>query len=137
MASDSEDAAELGVRAVERIRIRDLLVRCTLGVSERERSKPQDVVFNIVLDADLGGAIAHDRLEATVDYKALKQRVMAEVESSAFHLLESLAGRVAEICLADRRVHRVAVTADKPGALRFARSVAAEVVRERPRSSKG
>ena len=116
---------------LDAIHIRDLHLRCIIGVFDEERRAKQDVVFNITFYADLRRAGASDRLEDTVDYKAVKKRVLELVEKSSFFLVESLADRVAAICLEDDRVVRVRVTVDKPGALRFARSVAVEIVRER------
>jgi 2-amino-4-hydroxy-6-hydroxymethyldihydropteridine diphosphokinase len=117
--------------ALDKIHIRDLLMRCILGVNEEERREKQDVLLNITLYADLREACRSDRLEDTVDYKAIKKRVIAEVERSSYYLVERLAERIAEICLEDNRVRRVQVAVEKPGALRFARTVGIEIVRER------
>lgn len=113
------------------IYIRDLHLRCIIGIFDDERRSKQDVVINITMYADLRAAGASDRLEDTVDYKAVKKRVLSLVERSSFFLVESLAERIAAICLEAPRVRCARVTVDKPGALRFARSVAVEVVRER------
>jgi len=123
----------MGTRRLDEIHIRDVLLRCILGVYEWERENEQDVLINITLYADLRTAGRTDRLEDTVDYKAIKKKVVAMVESSSYTLVERLAERVAEICLEHPRVQRVRVAVDKPGALRFARSVAIEILRERER----
>lgn len=117
--------------APDRIYIRDLQLRCIVGIYDDERREKQDVTINIIMCADLRAAGASDRIEDTVDYKAIKKRVLAMVEQSSFFLIERLAERVAEICLEDARVQRVVVAVDKPGALRFARSVAVEITRDR------
>lgn len=111
--------------------IRDLLVRCVIGVFPEERDKLQDVLINIVMDADLTEACRGDRIEDAVDYKKVKQAVMAATERSRYRLVEALAGRIAEICLAEPRVSRVEVTVEKPGAARFARGVGVRIVRKR------
>ena len=116
---------------LDQIHIRDLLLRCILGVNDEERLNRQDVVINLTLHADLRCAGQTDRLEDTVDYKQIKQRVIALVEGSSCYLVERLAERIAITCLDDQRVRRVKVAVDKPGALRFARSVAVEIVRTR------
>jgi dihydroneopterin aldolase/D-erythro-7,8-dihydroneopterin triphosphate epimerase len=115
----------------DRIHIRDLTARCIIGIFPEERRAKQEVVINVVLETDLAPAAASDQIADTVDYKALKQKILALVESSAFNLIETLADRIARLALEDRRVQRAVVTADKPGALRFARSVAVEVTRGR------
>jgi len=118
-------------RPLERIHIRDLRLRCRIGVNEGERAKLQDVVLNLVLEADLEAAAQSDCIADTVNYKTVRGRVMQSLEESSFRLLERLAAQVAAVCLEMPRVRRVKVIADKPGALRYARSVAVELVRER------
>ena len=108
----------------------DLALRCIIGIYPEEREKKQDVVINVVMEADLRAAGASDRIEDTIDYKTIKLRIVEMVEGSECNLIECLADRIARICLTDPRVRRVTVTLDKPGALRFARSVAVEVTRE-------
>lgn len=117
---------------LDKIHIRDLHLRCVIGTNEQERHEKQDVLINIALHTDLRAAGKSDRIEDTVDYRAVKKGVIAMVEQSSCLLLEHLAERIAQICLADARVERAIVSVDKPGALRFARSVAVEIVRDRP-----
>ena len=121
----------MATRTLDSIHIRDLLLRCILGVYDWERRDRQDVLLNITLYADLRIGCQTDRIEDTVDYKAIKKKIVAMVESSSYALVERLAQRAADICLEHPRVQRVKVTVDKPGALRFARSVAIEIMRER------
>jgi len=118
-------------RPLDRIHIRDLTVRCIIGIYPEERREKQDVVVNITLEANLRAACQSDRLDDTVDYKGLKRRIIAMIESSSRFLIERLAQDVAELCLAEPKVTRVTVSVDKPGALRFARSVAVEITRAR------
>lgn len=115
----------------DRIIIRDLRVPCIVGTNPDERVNKQEVVINLVLEGDLSLAGASDRLEDTVNYRALKKRVIALVERSEFFLIERMADRIAALCLEPEAVRAVTVTVDKPDALRFARSVAVEIRRER------
>lgn len=116
---------------MDRIRISDLLVRCILGVNEDERLNKQDVVINLTIHADLHQAGRSDDMKDTVDYRALKKRVLAMAERSQYLLVEALAEGVAELCLEHRGVRQVDVCVEKPHALRFARSVAVEITRKR------
>ncbi len=116
---------------MDRIRICDLLVRCILGINDSERREKQDVLINLTVHTDLHKAGKSDRIEDTVDYRALKKRILAMAESSQFFLEEALADAVAELCLATAGVQRVDVRVEKPNALRFARSVAVEITRRR------
>ena len=115
----------------DRIHIRDLCLRCIVGIYPQERREKQDVVLQITLHADCRKAGQSDRIEDTVDYKAIKKSVVAMVEASQCLLVERLAQQVADLCLADPGVQAVDVTVEKPGALRFARTVAVEIHRRR------
>jgi dihydroneopterin aldolase/D-erythro-7,8-dihydroneopterin triphosphate epimerase len=114
---------------MNKIHIRDLALRCIIGVFPEERTQRQDIVLNITLTCDFGASARTDRLEDTVDYRRLTKQIITTVEGSAFQLLEALAEQVAAICLETPRVQRATVCIDKPGALRFARSVAVEITR--------
>jgi FolB domain-containing protein len=111
--------------------IRDLAVRCIIGLCEEERRERQDVLINVSLHADLAKAGRSDRVEDSVDYRALKKRILALAENSKFYLVEALAQAVADLCLCEGPVMRVDVAVEKPSALRFARSVGVEITRER------
>jgi dihydroneopterin aldolase/D-erythro-7,8-dihydroneopterin triphosphate epimerase len=116
---------------LDRIYIRDLRTRCIVGTNPDERVNAQDVVINLTLHADLRRAGASDDIADTVDYRAVKKDVLAMVEASSCQLIERLAERIAEVCLAHAGVRRVGVLLEKPGALRFARTVGVEIVRTR------
>ncbi len=116
---------------LDRIHIRDLALRCIIGIQPHERNQRQDVTINITLEADLRPAGQSDNIDDTVNYKTIKRNVVDLVESSSFLLVERLAEQIAQVCLGQRGVQRATVTVDKPGALRFARSVAVEITRER------
>lgn len=116
---------------MDRITIKDLSLRCIIGLYPEERDKKQDVIINVVMDTDLSAAGKSDDLNDTVDYKTIKLSILDFVEKSSFKLIESLAEGVAAICLKDDKVQCATVTIDKPGALRFCKSVAVEVTRSR------
>ncbi len=116
---------------MDKIHIRDLLVRCIVGIYPDERREKQDVIINIVLHADLRKAGESDDIDDTVNYKTIKKEVLAMVQQSEYFLLEKLAEQIVGIALKGSKVQRVDVSIDKPGALRFARSVAVEISRTR------
>ena len=117
---------------MDRIVISDLLVRCIIGVRDDERKEKQDVLINPTLDVDLRKAGKSDRIEDSVDYRALNKQIMRMAESSQFYLVEALAQSVADICLAHPEVSEARVRVEKPAALRFARSVGVEILRKQP-----
>jgi FolB domain-containing protein len=115
----------------DRIHVRDLHGRCIVGIYPDERTAKQDVILNITLEVDLRRPGKSDAIEDTVNYKDLKKQVLTMVEDSEFFLIEKMAEETAAICLSYPGVQAVTVTVDKPGALRFARSVAVEIHRTR------
>lgn len=114
---------------LDQILIRDLQFRCVIGIEPEERRDKQDITAQIILDVDLRKACRTDAIEDTVDYRALKKDILRMAEDSQFYLIEALAQSIADICLARDRVARVEVIVEKPGALRFARTVAVRIVR--------
>jgi FolB domain-containing protein len=116
---------------MDRILISDLQARCIIGVNDNERQEKQNIIINLAISADLRKACKSDRFEDTVDYRALKKQILRMVEESQYFLIEALAQAVANVCLEHPDVRQVQVRVDKPGALRFARSVAVEIIRER------
>ena len=116
---------------MDKIYIRDLKVQCIVGINPHERVEAQDVCINITMDCDCSAACHSDDIADTVNYKTLKDELVAFVKASEFFLVEKLAEEIASRCLARDRVSRVVVCVDKPGALTGARSVAVEIERSR------
>lgn len=116
---------------MDRILIKDLLARCIIGANERERHERQNVLLNLVIWTDLSKGGKSDRIADTLDYRLLRNAVTDLVENSQFFLIEALAERIAEVVLAEPRVEKVQVTVEKPGALRFGKSVGVEIERAR------
>jgi len=111
------------------IHIKDLLLRTIIGINDDERRNKQDVLINITLYADHTAA-ASDSIKDTVNYRTITKETVKLVENSRFFLVEKMALEIVKICLADPRVARAIVTVEKPGAVRFARSVGVTVDRK-------
>jgi dihydroneopterin aldolase/D-erythro-7,8-dihydroneopterin triphosphate epimerase len=113
------------------IEICDLHVRCIIGINPDERVNRQDVFINVSLETDTRKAATSDDIEDAVNYRTLCKDLIELAEGSQFLLVERLAAELANVCLQDERVSRVKVRVDKPGALRFADSVAVTIERAR------
>ncbi len=100
----------------DRITLTGLRVRGHHGVLPEERRDGQDFVVDAVLHVDTRAAAASDALADTVDYGDLAARLGAVVAGEPVDLLETLAQRLADVCLSDRRVICAEVTVHKPGA---------------------
>lgn len=111
--------------------IRDLLVRGVIGLSDQERANPQDILINITLFADITRAGQSDSIDDCVNYRTVAKKVIAHAEKAARFTVEALASDIARLCLEDERVQKVCVRVEKPGAVRFARSVGVEIERSR------
>jgi FolB domain-containing protein len=116
---------------MDQIIIRDLLLRGIIGINPDERVKKQDILLNVVLYTDIRRAAASDDIADAANYKEISKRVIEFVESSSFLLVERLVTEVARLILSEYPISRVRVRVEKPGALRFARSVGIEIDRER------
>jgi FolB domain-containing protein len=115
----------------DKILIQDLLIRGIIGIHDWEREKKQDILINIELEADCRPAGLSDDFQDAVDYRAVTKSVISLVEGSEFFLVERMAEEIAQICLEDERVDVARVRVEKPGAVRFSRSVGVEVERRR------
>jgi FolB domain-containing protein len=116
---------------MDRIHIKDLVVRGILGINPDERVNKQDILVNITLWADTSVAAVSDDIEDAVNYKTITKRVIAHLEEGEPMLVERVVQEIADICLEDERVQQVEVTVEKPGALRYARSVGISIIRTR------
>lgn len=114
------------------VRVEGLLLRTVLGLTEEERHDRQDVLVNLEMFVDTRPAGLSDNIDdAPVNYRTVVKKVIALVENSRFYLVEKLAEEIAALCLAEPKVDRVRVTVEKPGALRFARTVGVTIERDR------
>jgi dihydroneopterin aldolase len=86
------------------------------GVFDFERRDGQAFVVDLVLGVDTAPAAASDDLRDTVDYGSLVAAVKTAVEQDPVDLIETLAQRIADVCLADARVGWTRVTVHKPDA---------------------
>ena len=116
---------------MDKIHIRDLSLKCIIGINRDERSRKQSILINVTIYTDLSKACRTDNIKDSVDYKAVKKKIISAIESSSFFLIEKLAETIAGICLENKKVQKVRVCVDKPGALRFSRSVAVEITRKK------
>ena len=115
--------------ARDTIIIRDLLVRGIIGINDWEREKKQDILINLSLSVDARTAGESDDVRHVLNYRTLTKRVIAHVETAAPYLVEALAHQLARIAIIDFGAERATVRVEKPGALRYARSVGIEVER--------
>lgn len=120
-----------GKARLRHVFVRDLEIMALLGVYEHEKRKAQRIVVNIDLSVREDQANPADDIAYVVSYEAVVRRVEAIVAQGHVHLVETLAERIAEACLADERVSTARVRVEKPDIIPNARSVGVEIERVR------
>ena len=98
--------------------IRDLRIDTVIGIYDWERSIKQTVHIDLELATDIARAAASDRIEDTLNYKAVAKRVIVFVEESSFQLVETLAERIVALVREEFSVAWVRLTLNKGGAVR-------------------
>ena len=100
----------------DRIALRGLTARGRHGWFPDERETSHEFQVDVVLGVDTREAAMSDDLADTVDYGSLAERVVGVVAGEPVKLVETLAQRIADLCLTDARVEDVEVTVHKPEA---------------------
>lgn len=113
------------------IRVKNLLIRTYIGFNLEELRNKQDVVINMVIQANVNEAIKNDDVENSYNYKTITKKVITLVQEGKFKMLENLTQQVLELILQNPMVEWARVEVDKPHALRFAESVSIELEAKR------
>lgn len=115
---------------LRRVFIRNLEIQAQIGIYGHEKGKTQAVRLNIDLLVD-DNPILEDKLDYVVDYAAITNNIRDLVAAGHVNLAETLAERVAALCLQDGRVKEARVRVEKLEALKGAEAAGVEIVRPR------
>jgi 7,8-dihydroneopterin aldolase/epimerase/oxygenase len=113
---------------IRHVFIRDLMLSCKIGVHRHEQAGTQRVRINLDL-AVRDNRDLHDDLANVVCYERITNAVRAVVSGRHIKLLETLAEKIAGICLEDARVRSVRVRVEKLDIFPDATSVGVEIER--------
>ena len=123
-------------QALRHMFLRDMVLAASIGVHPHEHAAPQRVRINVDLGVEDDGAlplsrrpVGRDELARVVDYEKLAEQVRAIVAAGHVRLVETLAERIAETCLSDRRVHLARVRVEKLDIFPDATSAGVEIER--------
>jgi dihydroneopterin aldolase len=123
-------------RALRHMFLRDLTLDASIGVHPHEHAAAQRVRINVDLAVEDDSArllsrkpVGRDELSRVVDYEKLAETVRQIVRSGHVRLVETLAERIAEACLADDRVHLARVRVEKLDIFADATSAGVEIER--------
>ena len=116
---------------MDKVFIEALEIECVIGIYDWERKIKQPVVLDLEMAFDNRVPAASDRIEDTLDYKAVSKRLGSFVGDAQFGLVETLAERCAEIVLREFPVTWLRLRIRKPGAVRGAAAVGVQIERGR------
>ena len=116
---------------MDKIFIHALKTEAIIGIFDWERQVKQTVIVDIEISADIVKAALSDSIDDTLNYKRIAKRVLAFVEESKFHLVETLAEHIAMLLLEDFGIAWVHISLSKPGAIRSSRDVGVVIERNR------
>jgi 7,8-dihydroneopterin aldolase/epimerase/oxygenase len=116
---------------MDTIFVHGLKTETIIGIFDWERQVKQTIVIDFEISADIRKAAHTDSIDDTLNYKGVAKRVLAFVEGSRFHLIETLAEHVAMLVLEEFGVAWVRMSLSKPGAIRSSRDVGVKLERDR------
>jgi dihydroneopterin aldolase len=116
---------------MDKIFIHALKTEAIIGIFDWERQVKQTVIVDIEISADIRRAALSDSIGDTLNYKRVAKRVLAFVEESKFHLVETLGEHLAMLILEDFGMAWVRISLSKPGAIRNSRDVGVMLERNR------
>ena len=126
-----EAAAEAASETLYRISVRDLEVAWSIGVYDHEHSRMQRILINLDIEARALIDWEADNYDAVPCYASIAERIQHLAEQGHVELVETLASRIADICLEDHRIMTATVRVEKPEALTNAAAVGVQLTRSR------
>ncbi len=111
--------------------VRNLELLARIGIHGHEQGKPQPIRINVWLTCN--GCAADDRLDSVIDYEAVADNIRAIVAAGHINLAETLAERIAQSCLEDKRVDKARVRVEKLHALPGTEAAGVEIERSSER----
>ncbi len=126
-----DDQPAPAAKCLRRVFVHGLELMASVGIFEVEKRYEQRIIVSIDLDVadDYDGH--SDRLDRVLDYGRIVESVRTIVGARHFHLIETLAERIAEACLADPRVMLARVQIEKPDIVPGCRAVGIAIERRR------
>ncbi len=108
---------------LDTIFIHGIQCECVIGVWKWEKAITQTLVLDIDLATDVSAAASSDKLEDTLDYKMIADRVREYAKENQFDLIETLIARLAELILDEFDTNWVRIKLDKGGAVKHVEHV--------------
>jgi 7,8-dihydroneopterin aldolase/epimerase/oxygenase len=111
--------------------LRGLAIETTIGFFEWERHVKQTVVIDMEFPVDCARAASSDTVQDTVDYKSIAKRTIQFVSEAQYHLVETLAHKLAMTLIEEFGIEWIRMSLNKPGAIRGSRDVGVTIERRK------
>jgi dihydroneopterin aldolase len=111
--------------------VRDLVLPCRIGVYSHEKLAEQRVRINLELTCTEHPAINDEHVNV-VCYDEIITGIKRMIGIEHINLVETLAERIAALCLQDHRVQQAKVRVEKLDVFAEAEAVGVEIERQRP-----
>lgn len=116
-------------RSIRHVFVRDLTLLASIGVYDQEKGRQQRIRINVDLSVDESLSVVEGDLGSVVCYDQAVRKIRTLVQSGHIHLVETLAERIADMLLQDRRVKGARVRVEKLEAVADTASVGVEIER--------
>ena len=91
------------------LQIRGFRLLCICGANPEEFDRPQPYELDLDVVGDINASTESDRLDQTLDYGGILDRVAAVAADETFQLFERMAMRFAEAAMVDDRITEVTI----------------------------
>ena len=115
---------------MDKIFLNDLKTEAIIGIFDWERQVRQTILIDLEMSADVRKAALTDSIQDTLNYKRVAKRLLEYIDTTSFHLVETLAESIAMLVIEEFNVSWIKVTLNKPGAIRSSRSVGIIIERD-------
>jgi len=132
---DSREHSSAVSHPGRRLFVRGLVLPCKIGVHKHEKGRQQRVRISLEVGVDYGGAVLGDDIDNVVSYDEIVAGVRDVVSGGHINLVETLADRIVDMCLADKHVTSAKVTVEKLDVLPDGAVEGVETERVRGKSS--
>ncbi|CUW40421.1 Dihydroneopterin aldolase [Magnetospirillum sp. XM-1] len=129
--AETPQPGEAPVRRLYRILVRDLVLKCSIGIHAHELLAPQRVRINVDMSVLEQAGPLSDDIANVVSYEDVIDGIKAMLAEGHINLVETLAEKIAELCLADDRVETARIRVEKLDVYAEAASVGIEIERGR------
>jgi FolB domain-containing protein len=114
---------------MDEVFIRDLSIKTLIGVNEWERKKPQKILVNIHMFAEVNKDVQKDDIKDCIDYSHMAEKIKSLIRGSSRFTVEALAEDLAGLCLEHPKIKKVIIRVEKPGIIRGISSVGVQIER--------